>query len=81
MPKFRRRETVMAEQWSPETPVEGVQYPLPNDPHNPPRCGRIQLFKNGAHHLIEPGEWVITNSQHKSICAPWIFERNYIEVS
>ncbi len=83
MAKYRKKPVVVdAEQWFPQKPVDGVEYPpLPGTPQGQEYiktygpCGIVRRLGNM---VAMPGYWIITDANgNKSICDPDTFEETY----
>lgn len=79
MPRYRKKPIVIeAEQWFPDRPIEGVEYPTSKVHHWEPR-GWIETLEGG--HIVSPGDYIITGAKgEKYPCKPDIFEETYEKV-
>lgn len=87
MPRFRKKPIVVtAEQWSPETPVEGVEFPVPaedlaklaaiGERSDPAKTGLIRTLEGPF--VVWPGDWIVTGVEgERWPIKPSIFEKSY----
>lgn len=78
---IRKPQTVEAERWFPNKPVDGVEFPILNNAGKPVG-GYIDQgllrHKCVAIEYLKPGDWIITaTSGQKSRCDPNIFNKLY----
>lgn len=76
MKRYRKKPiVVVAEQWFPGKPIDGVEYPTSKVHCAEPR-GWVDTLEGG--HVVSPGDYIITGVKgEKYPCKPDIFERTY----
>ncbi len=83
MTKFRKITTIEAEQWFPDHPVEGVEYPVLNNfgyvAQDFINQGRIETLEGSLH--VTSGDWIATGPKgEKYPIKPNIFKITYEKV-